>query len=107
MELYNYMTSSWVAYDDVSLTLVNAYDTYNLTYDEENRLKEVKKNNNVLETFVYDAGGSRVMSILEGAPNDTITVYVGNYYELDTVGGSTTVRKYYYAGGALHANAVG
>jgi RHS repeat-associated protein len=96
IQLYFYMNSGWVAYDEVTLKQVSAFD---LAYDEENRLKEVRKNNSLLSTFVYDADGNRVMTILEGTPNDTFTVHLGNYYERETVGANTTVRKYYYASG--------
>jgi hypothetical protein len=43
-------------------------------------------------TFVYDGDGNRVRATFGSAT----TVYVGNYYEKE----GSTVRTYYYAGGA-------
>jgi hypothetical protein len=56
----------------------------------------------------YDGDGERVKTIIEGAPNDTATTYLGNYYEVETIGSASTVRSYYYAGSqrlAMRANA--
>ena len=39
-------------------------DTYDLKYDAENRLVEVKKNSTVLATFTYDGDGKQVKSII-------------------------------------------
>jgi RHS repeat-associated protein len=64
--------------------------TYNLTYDAENRLTGVS--GAASATFVYDGDGNRVKATFGSAT----TVYVGNYYEKE----GSTVRKYYYAGGA-------
>ena len=65
-------------------------DTYDLVYDAENRLVQVKKNGNTVATFVYGPSGERV----KGTVNGVATVYVGEHYEVQ----GTTVRKYYYAG---------
>ncbi|MBI5825424.1 MAG: RHS repeat protein, partial [Chloroflexi bacterium] len=65
-------------------------DTYDLAYDAENRMVEVKKNNTVMATFVYDGDGRRVESTING----TTTTFVGSHYEV--TGGSVT--KYYFAG---------
>jgi len=66
-------------------------DTYDLSYNAENRLTQVKKNGSVIATFVYDGDGWRVKATVNG----TTTVYIGNYYEQT----GSTIRKYYYAGG--------
>ena len=44
-------------------------------------------------TYSYDGDGNRVKATF----GSTTTVYVGNHYERDN---DSTVRKYYYAGGA-------
>jgi RHS repeat-associated protein len=64
--------------------------TYHLTYDAENRLTGV--NGAASATFVYDGDGNRVKATF----GSVTTVYVGNYYEKE----GSTVRTYYYAGGA-------
>jgi len=64
--------------------------TYNLTYDAESRLVEVKKNSTVIATFVYDGDGKQVKGIVNGVT----TYYVGAYYQKQ----GTLVTKYYYAG---------
>jgi RHS repeat-associated protein len=69
-------------------------DTYDLTYDPENRLTQVKKNSVVIATFVYDGDGRRVKQTLGGAT----TAFVGEYYEA-----GSSVRKNYHAGGQLVA----
>ena len=38
--------------------------SYTLSYDGENRLTEVKKDNAVIASFVYDGDGRRVKSVL-------------------------------------------
>ena len=65
-------------------------DTYDLKYDAENRLVEVKKNSTVIATFVYDGDGKQVKGTMNGAT----TYYVGAYYQKQ----GTLVTKYYYAG---------
>ena len=65
-------------------------DTYDLKYDAENRLVEVKKNSTVIATFVYDGGGKQVKSTINGVT----TYYVGQHYKKE----GTVVTKYYYAG---------
>jgi hypothetical protein len=45
-------------------------------------------------TFVYDGDGNRVKATLGGVT----TVYVGNYFEW--TGSTSTMKKYYYTGGA-------
>ena len=60
------------------ITRVIGADTFNLKYDAENRLVEVKKNNAVIAAFTFDADGKRVKSVM-GA--DTI-LFVGAHYEV-------------------------
>jgi YD repeat-containing protein len=66
--------------------------TYNLSYDAENRLVGVS--GAATATFVYDGDGKRVKATIGG----TTTVYIGNYYEW--TGSTGTMVKYYYAGGS-------
>ena len=71
--------------------------TYTLAYDAdreaspkgENRLIQVKKNNTVIATFVYDGDGNRVKATVAG----TTTTFIGGYYELT----GSQVTKYYFA----------
>jgi len=65
-------------------------DTYDLKYDAESRLVEVKKNSTVIATFTYDGDGKQVKSTINGVT----TYYVGAYYQKE----GTVVTKYYYAG---------
>jgi hypothetical protein len=64
--------------------------TFNLTYDAENRLTQVS--GAATASFGYDGDGKRVMGVEGG----TTTVYIGNYFEWK--GSSSTMVKYYYAG---------
>ncbi len=68
--------------------------SYTLSYDGENRLTEVKKDNAVIASFVYDGDGRRVKSVLSTDAGDSTTYFVGNYYEVT----DGVVTKYYYAG---------
>ncbi len=52
-------------------------------------------------TFVYDGDGNRVKSII----GTTNTVYIGGYFEWS--GSSSTMRRYYYAGGQRIAMRLG
>ena len=75
-------------------------DTWDLTYDAENRLTEVKKNNSVVAQFWYDGDGNRVKAVVGG----TTTYYVGKHYEYSTgsaCSGSSCNTKYYFANGGL------
>jgi RHS repeat-associated protein len=79
--------------------------TYSLIYDAENRLQQVKQGSAVLASYTYDADGNRVTAVM----GSSTTVYVGAYYEKTTSGGSTTITKYYQAGGqrvAMRVNGV-
>ena len=73
--------------------------TYALYYGSENRLAYVNKASNLLVTYTFDGDGNRVKAVVEGTPNDTITVYIGGYYEYEVTGSTTTTRTYYSAGG--------
>jgi hypothetical protein len=64
--------------------------TYNLTYDAENRLAQVS--GAATASFVYDGDGKRVLSI----ENGTTTVFIGNYFEW--TGTAANAARYYYAG---------
>ncbi|MBV6396877.1 MAG: hypothetical protein HFACDABA_02479 [Anaerolineales bacterium] len=75
-------------------TRVIGSDTFNLTYDAENRLVEVKKNNTTISLFTYDGDGKRVKSIVNG---ETI-LFIGGYYEQDITASPAKVTKYYLAG---------
>ncbi|MBV6396392.1 MAG: hypothetical protein HFACDABA_01990 [Anaerolineales bacterium] len=65
-------------------------DTFNLYYDAENRLVEVKKNSVTIAQFTFDGDGKRVKSMMDG---ETI-LFVGGHYEKQ----GTDVTKYYFAG---------
>jgi len=65
-------------------------DDFDLTYDAENRLVEVKKNNATVAQFVYNGVGQKVKTIVNGE-----TVYLVNgYYEKK----GAEITKYYFAG---------
>ncbi len=64
-------------------------NTYNLSYDAENRLVSVS-GPSLSASFVYDGDGNRVQSTI----GSTTTTFVGNYYETD----GATVTQYYYGG---------
>jgi RHS repeat-associated protein len=68
-------------------------DTYEQSWDVENRLTEVKKNGNTVATFTYDGNGVRVKKV-EGGET---TVHIGNHYEKNLTTGR--IVKYYYFGG--------
>jgi RHS repeat-associated protein len=61
---------------------------FNLAYDAENRLVSVT--GAATASFVYDADGKQVKSIVGGVT----TYYVGNHYEVK----NSVVTKYYFAG---------
>ncbi|MBK9095256.1 MAG: hypothetical protein IPM84_21360 [Anaerolineae bacterium] len=78
---------------------------YTLVYDAENRLQQVKQGSTVLASYTYEADGNRVKAVI----GSSTTVYVGTIYEKMTSGSSTTITKYYQAGGqriALRVNGV-
>jgi len=67
-------------------------DLYELSYDAENSLVEVKKNDTTIAIFTFDGDGRRVKSTVNG---ETI-LFVGAYFELNTTTNQAT--KYYLAG---------
>jgi len=76
-------------------TRVIGTDTFNLIYDAENRLVEVKKNTVSMATFVYDGDGRRVKSVMG---SETI-LFIGAHFEIKNPGSGQEVTKYYFAGG--------
>jgi len=46
--------------------------------------------------YYYDGDGNRIKTIVDGKT----TYYIGNYYEKIVEGTSSTIKKYYYSGGA-------
>jgi RHS repeat-associated protein len=64
--------------------------TYTLTYDPENRVKQVVPSDGPTATFRYDGDGTRVLGIVGGVT----TTYAGTWYEYTTAGVS-----YYYLNG--------
>ncbi len=79
--------------------------TYSLVYDAENRLQQVRQGSTVLASYTYDADGNRVKAVI----GSSTTVYVGATYEKTISGSSTTITKYYQAGGqrvAMRVNGV-
>jgi YD repeat-containing protein len=60
--------------------------TYDLFYDAENRLVQVKKDNATIAQFTFDGNGNRVKSIVDG---ETI-LFVGTYFELNTTTNQVT-----------------
>ncbi|MFZ5881280.1 MAG: protein-glutamine glutaminase family protein [Chloroflexota bacterium] len=78
------------------ITRIIGADTYNLKYDAENRLIEVKKNSVITATFLFDGDGRRVKSVL-GAE---ITLFFGAHYEIKNPGPTQIETKYYLAGGS-------
>jgi RHS repeat-associated protein len=71
-------------------------DTFDLKYDAENRLVEVKKNSTVVASFAYDADGRRVKSIM----GTETTLFIGAHYQVANpdVPESKIITKYYFAG---------
>ena len=68
-------------------------NTFDLTYDQENRLSQVKKNSVRVASFTYNGDGARIRSVITDT-GTTTTCFVGNYYEWTTAGTS-----YYYLWG--------
>jgi|GEM_PF-1068994 len=54
-------------------------DEYELLYDAENRLVEVKKDSATIAKFVFDGDGKRVI----GIENGKTVHYIGGHYEVD------------------------
>jgi len=79
---------------------INGSGTYNLSYDAENRLVGVS-GPSTNASFVYDGDGRRVKATVNGVT----TAYIGNHFEW--TGSTSTMVKYYYAGGVRVAMRVG
>ena len=69
---------------------------YVLSYDAENRLVGVKKNDVSIASFVYNGDGSRVKGVITETQTTT-TLFVGGYFEW--TGSKSTMMRYYTAGG--------
>jgi len=74
---------------------------YEQLWDAENRLVQVKKGATVQATFVYDGDGARVKATV----GSVTTAYVGSHFEW--TGSTSTMKRYYYAGGERVAMRVG
>jgi YD repeat-containing protein len=92
--------NGWIFTYDPNGNMVerNTGTVLDMSYDAENRLVQVNKNGALHMTNVYDGDGQRVKTIIEGTPNDTVLTYLGNYYEVETIGSASSTRSYYYAG---------
>jgi YD repeat-containing protein len=71
-------------------------DTYDLEYDAENRLFEVKKNGTVVASFVYNGDGKLVKNII----GSETTLFIGGHYEVTNPGAGQIITKYYGVYGA-------
>jgi len=78
---------------------MSAGSTTTYTYDAENRMTAVS--GAAAATFVYDGDGNRVKGVVGGVT----TTYIGNYFEWS--GSTSTMKKYYYAGGTRLAERKG
>jgi YD repeat-containing protein len=83
---WNGNTYAYDANGNMTYRLVGG-QTFNLTYDAENRLTQVS--GAAAASFGYDGDGKRVI----GTEGGTTTVYIGNYFEWK-VSTSTMVRYY-------------
>ncbi len=52
-------------------------DSYDLTYDADNRLVEVEKNRTTVGEYTYDGDGSRVKSVADEARERKASVFAG------------------------------
>lgn len=74
-------------------TINNTTKTYDYTYDENGRLTEVKKDGNIVETYIYDKNGNRTSASINGVStagyytlDDQVEVYGDNTYTYDEDG---------------------
>jgi RHS repeat-associated protein len=84
--------SNTYGYDDNGnqITRHIGSDVFDLSYDAENRLMEVKKNSVTMARFTYNGDGQKVKSVINGE-----TLYLINgYYEKK----GNEITKYYLAG---------
>jgi len=68
-------------------------------WDVENRLTSVSVDGNTTAQFFYDGDGNRVKKIEGGITS----IYVNQYYEINSDGVTTNATSYYYLGGRLIA----
>jgi hypothetical protein len=95
IQLFEYMSSGWVAYDDIYLRKVG---NYTQVYDAENRLVSVT--GGVTASFYYDGDGNRVKGTIGGVTTTykgTPSVPSGQGY-FEWTGSTSTMKRYYYAG---------
>jgi RHS repeat-associated protein len=74
-------------------TRVIGADTFNLSYDAENRLVKVEKGISpptTIAEFTYDGDGKRV----QATENGVTTLFIGGHYEVT----GSQITKYYFAG---------
>jgi len=83
--------SNSYAYDQngnmISRTVGEEVWTY--SYNAENQLVTIKKNNQLISEYGFDGDGNRVWAKdYEGylATNPKVTTYIGNYYEIQVEG---------------------
>lgn len=69
----------WYDQNGNQITRKVGADTYNLLYDAENKVTQVKKNSVSIATFVYDGDGRRVKSVINGVTKR----YVNALYETE------------------------
>jgi RHS repeat-associated protein len=98
ISLTNGNAYSYDANGNMTYRLVNG-QTFNLTYDSENRMVQVS--GAVNETFKYNGDGQRIIAT-QGV---TTTVYIANYFEWH--GTTADMVKYYYSGANRVAMRVG
>ena len=97
--------SCWYDANDNATRRSNGSQDITLTHDAENWLTAIS-GGVVTASYTYDGDGNRVKADFGAG---SVTVYVGAYYEQTTSGASTTITKYYQAGGqrvALRVNGV-
>ena len=85
-------------------TRVTGGITFTLSYDAENRLVGVKKNDIAIASFAHNGDGARVKGVITETQTTT-TLFVGGHFEWS--GSTGTMVKYYAAGGARIAMRVG
>ena len=96
--LSNGSSFQYDANGNMTQRIVNG-QTYNLSYDAENRLAGVSGANTA--SFIYNGDGERVVSTVGGV----VVVYVGEYFEWQPA--TTASIRYYYAGGQRVAMRMG
>ncbi len=87
----------WYDANGNMITRIADNGTYDLTYDAQNRLVEVKLGGATVAVYKYDGDGQRVLS-KPAATAATFTAYLGALAEVSYNGSNTVMTKYYYAG---------